>query len=444
MERADAWYSGDVDYEDRQDSNLLYLTGINQEETILVLMPGNKSGREILFVREPDPTREHWEGHVLTKTEITALSGVATVYYRSEFEPFLSAMFGAQAYGGARMASSGEYDTFFTAVRAGRARLGLPLGERPAPSARLTEPYEFARQARERYLNVAFVDSVPMLTELRQVKTLYEQTIMEQSGRISSDAHKAGMRAARPGKFEYEVEAAIEFVYLSNGAMSPGYPSIVGSGPNATVLHYNASSRQMQPGDLLLVDAAANFQGYTVDITRTYPVGGRFTDAQKDIYRIVLAAQEAGMRAVRVGGTRADVENAAAEVIKAGLLKLGLITDASGQQFRTWYTHGAVHWIGIDVHDVGDYQRPLASGMAFVIEPGIYIRQDALDNLSDTPANRAFKEKVRPAVEKYQRIGVRVEDSFVLTDSGLKNLSADVPKTIEDVERFLASAPGSR
>ncbi|HTV00241.1 MAG TPA: M24 family metallopeptidase, partial [Luteitalea sp.] len=240
--------------------------------------------------------------------------------------------------------------------------------------------------------------------------------------------------------YEYQVEAAIEHAYLSNGAMSWGYPSIVGSGPNATILHYNASSRQMQAGDILLVDAAGSYKGYTVDITRSYPVSGTYTPAQKDLYQLVLAAQEAGMKAATIGNTTRDVEKAAEEVVKAGLLKLGLITDAKGEQFRTWYTHGICHWIGMDVHDVGDYKRPLAAGMTFVVEPGVYIRPRALDDLADTPENRAFKTAVGPAVQKYAQIGVRVEDSFLLTETGLVRLSSAVPRTVEEVETFMKGA----
>jgi Xaa-Pro aminopeptidase len=430
-------YSLDVDYEYRQDSNLLYLTGLNQPGTTLVLMPGNKTQREILFVSEPDPRREHREGHILTKEEATAASGIAAVYYAGQLEPFLAAMFGRTSFGDPKFADTREYETFFSGVAAGRANLALPLGPPPQPSAPLGAAYEFANKARERYLGVAVTDTWPILSNLRQVKTPYELTVLDQSAAISSDAHLAGMRATRPGRYEYEVEAEIERTYLSRGAMSWGYPSIVGSGPNATILHYEASSRQMQDGDLLLVDAAANFQGLTVDITRTYPVNGRFTEAQKDIYRVVLAAQEAGVRAAQAGNKTADITKAAAEVAKAGLLKLGLITDASGEQYRTWYTHGIIHWIGMDVHDVGDYDRALAPGMTFVIEPGLYIRPQALDVLPDTPENRAFKAAVAPAVAKYRNIGVRVEDSFAITATGLKNLSAKVPKSIEDVERTL-------
>ena len=430
-------YSLDVDYEFRQDSHLLYLTGIAQEETTLVLIPGAATVREVLFVRQPDARREHRNGHILTKEEVTAQSGVKTVYFVNEFEPFVTALFNQRVYGARRNEVSTEFDTFFAAVTGSRARLALPFGPRPAPSAPLTAPYEFAAKVRDRFLGVSFLDTFPLISGLRQVKSPYEQSIMTRSGGISSTAHKAGMATARPGRYEYEVEAAIEQVYLTNGAMNPGYPSIVGSGPNATILHYGASSRQMQAGELLLVDAAGSYDGYTIDITRSYPVSGTFSEAQKDIYRLVLEAQEAGMRAARAGNRTADVEKAAEEVVKAGLLKLGLITDATGDQFRTWYTHGICHWIGMDVHDVGDYQRPLAPGMTFVVEPGLYIRPQALDELPDTPANRAFRTAVLPAVQKYALIGIRVEDSFLLTETGLTSLSSAVPRTIEEIEAYM-------
>jgi Xaa-Pro aminopeptidase len=282
-------------------------------------------------------------------------------------------------------------------------------------------------------------DASPVLAELRQIKTPYEQEIIRKSALISSEAHKAGMRAAAPGKFEYEVEAAIEEVYLRNGAMSWGYPSIVGSGPNATILHYEKSSRQMQAGEVLLVDAAANYQGLTVDITRSYPISGHFSPAQRELYEIVYAAQEAGIKAAKIGARPQDIQNACDEVLRAGLFKLGLVTEATGTQFKIWSTHGVTHWIGLDVHDVGVRGKPLAAGMTFVIEPGIYIREAALDDLPKTPANAAFASAVRAAVQKYKNIGIRIEDSFLLTDTGLEQLSRGVPRTVEEVERFLGS-----
>ena len=437
-------YSTDVNYEYRQDSNLLYLAGLDQEETILVLMPGAATKKEVIFVREPNARREHWNGHTLTKEEVTAQTGVETVYFLSQFEPFITAMFNARSFGMRRGETTTEWNAFQGEVKAGRSKLALLFGPRPAPSQELPEAYAWAARFRDRFFGVAMVDAKPIVDEQRQIKTPYEQKVLERSVAISSDAHKAGMKAASPGKFEYEVEAAIEKVYLENGAMSWGYPSIVGSGPNSTTLHYEASSRKMEPGDLLLVDAAANYEGLTGDITRTYPVSGAFTPVQKDIYQLVLAAQEAAIAAARAGNKTQDIEKASEEVVRAGLLRLGLITDAKGEQFRTWYTHGISHWIGMDVHDVGDYERPLAPGMAFTIEPGIYVRPQALDDMPDNPANRDFKAKVAPAVAKYRNIGVRIEDSFLITDTGLKRLSAGVPRTIEEVEAWLKPSPAAR
>ena len=349
-------YSHDVDYEYRQDSTLFYLTGIDQEETILVLMPGNRTRREILFVRSPDPRREHWNGHSFTIQEATAQSGIEVVYHTPEFERFFTGMLARRPYGFNNQFQEGiaEYAAFFEAVAAERAKLALLLQPVATLSGPLGPTHEFARQVRDRYAGIRISDAADTLWRLRQVKTPYEQRILTRSVEISVEAHRAGMRAAKPGAYEYEVESAIEAVYLRNGAMAPGYPSIVGSGPNATVLHYSKSSRKMEPGDLLLVDAAGSFQYMTGDITRTYPVSGTFNPLQRELYTVVLAAQEAGIKAARVGARTADVEAASAAVVRDALLKFGLITEASGDQFRTWYTHGIVHFIGMDVHDVGD------------------------------------------------------------------------------------------
>jgi Xaa-Pro aminopeptidase len=425
-------YSTDVEYEYRQDSNFLYLTGIDQPESILILMPGNRTRKEVLFVREADARREHWEGHSLTPAEAGAASGISQVMTINQFEPFVAAMLSKRPFGGA----ADEYESFFTAVTDGRARLSVLLEPQMSLTAAAGQAREFAARLRDRFFGFTVQDATPILNELRQIKTAYEQDVMRRSVAISSEAHKAGMREAAPGKFEYEVEAAIENVYLRNGAMSWGYPSIVGSGPNSTILHYNRSSRKMDAGDVLLVDAAANYQGYTGDITRTYPIGGTFSREQRDIYQIVLAAQDAGIAAAKAGNRFADIQAACDGVLRAGLVKLGLVTETTGQQFKIWSTHGVSHWIGMDVHDVGT-ARPLAAGMTFVIEPGIYIREAALDNLPKTLENAAFIEKVRPVVQKYKNIGVRIEDSFLLTEKGLEQLSAAVPRTLEEVERFM-------
>jgi Xaa-Pro aminopeptidase len=438
-------YSHDVEYEFRQDSTLYYLTGIDQEETILVLMPGNRTRREILFVREPNPRREHWNGHSLTVDEAKAESGIETVYNTPQFEMFLTSMLTRRPFGFERMLQNGveEYGAFFDAVANGRARLSLLLQPAAGLSGPLPEPHEFAKQIRDRFPGIAVGDATEMLWRLRQIKTPYERKVLTRSLEISSEAHRAGMRTARPGVWEYEVESAIEAVYLRNGAMTPGYPSIVGSGPNATILHYSKSNRQMEAGDLLLVDAAGSYQYLTGDITRTYPVSGRFSPLQREIYSLVFEAQEAGIRAAKAGNKPADIEAAAAQVVREGLLKLGLITDAKSEQFRIWYTHGIVHYIGMDVHDVGDRNRPLEAGTAFVIEPGIYIREQALAALPATPENIAFINAVKPAVAKYKNIGVRIEDSFLLTETGLTRLSSSAPRTIEEIESFMRTQPTS-
>lgn len=429
-------YSRDVDYEYRQDSDLLYLTGVEQPETILVLVPGSRTRKEILFIRPSNARAEHYVGHFLTVEEARAQTGIETVFLTTQFDDFVSSMFDRRPFGLSvdTARDDTDHEEFFRALDEGAGRLALRLESTPRFDMPVSNEYAFASRARERLIGVSIVNLAPAVHALRQVKTPYEQRVLRQSVDISAEAHIAGMKAARPDRYEFEVEAAIEQSYLARGAMSPGYPSIVGSGPNASTLHYSASSRQMREGDLLLVDAAANFRGQTGDITRTYPVGGRFTPPQREIYELVLAAQDAAMTAARVGNRTVDIERASEVVVKDGLLKLGLITDATGPQFRTWYTHGICHWIGMDVHDVGDYRRPLEPGMAFVIEPGLYIRREALAQLPDTPENRAFREKVAAAVERYQGIGVRLEDSFLLTDRELVRLSAKAPRTLKEIE----------
>lgn len=412
-------YSLDVDYPYRQESNLYYLTGIAQEETTLVMLPATatRERRDVLFIKPADPAREHWYGRTLTTADATTRSGVREVMTTAELEPFVEGVLERH--------------------EAARVALLAPPAAAGAPPEPPTREAEFAGHVRERFPQAQTLDATPVLSALRVVKTAYEQSILIKCLDISSDAQMAGMRVARPGAFEYEVKAAVEGAYMARGAVSWAYPSIVGSGPNATILHYPDADRQMRAGELLLVDAAANFDYMSGDITRTYPVSGRFTDTQKDIYSIVLEAQDAGAKVAREGSSLAAIHNRTVDVIKAGLLRLGLITDASGDQYKMWYTHGASHFIGIDVHDVGDWTARLEPGMAFTIEPGIYIRESALDALPKTAANAELIARIQPAVRKYADIGVRVEDSFLLEASGPRRLSAAVPRTIDDIETFL-------
>jgi Xaa-Pro aminopeptidase len=427
-------YSLDIDYEYRQDSNLYYLTGVTQSETMLVMMPGNTSVREILFVKDPNPVREHWTGHRLTAAEARARTGIDTVLSTSQFEPFMSAILARRGFD---PIDDRQATRFFDALTAGRAKVDLLLDPARGINDPLTPALEFARKIRDRFVGFQIADATKLLTDQRIVKTPYERTALIKSLEISSEAQMAGMRAAAPGAYEYEVKAAIEAVFRRRGAVSWSYPPIVGSGPNATILHYPGADRQMQAGDLLLVDAACNYQYLAGDITRTYPVSGTFTALQRDIYQIVLRAQDEAIATARPGVSLQDVHKKTVEVIKAGLLRLGLITDAAGDQYRMWSTHGASHYIGVDVHDVGDRGRPLEAGMAFTIEPGIYIRQSAIDALPRTPENDALIGKIQPAVTRYADIGVRVEDSFLLEETGLRRLSSASPRTIDEIEAFL-------
>ena len=429
-----ARYSRDIDYEYRQDSNLYYLTGLTQEDTMLVLMPGNQARREILFIKERNPALEHWRGKSLSVDEAKVLTGIDTVLTTNQFEPFVTAMLTHQGFGAI---GDQEAARFFDALAAGHARVDLLLDPDRGLNDPLTPPLEFAKKIREGFIGFETVDATKVLSDLRLVKTAYERKVLVTSFDISNDAQIAGMRAAHAGAFEYEVKAAVEAVFRARGAWGWSYPSIVGSGPNATILHYPEGDRQMQAGELLLVDAAANFQYMADDITRTYPVSGAYSQTQKDIYQIVLQAQDEGIKAARPGASLQTIHQRTVDVVKAGLLKLGLITDAGGDQYRIWYTHGASHYIGIDVHDVGDRAHPLEPGMAFTIEPGIYIRQSALDALPRTAENIAFIDKVQAAVKKYNDIGVRIEDSFLLEETGLRNLSAAVPKSVDAVEALL-------
>ncbi|MEO8256747.1 MAG: aminopeptidase P N-terminal domain-containing protein [Acidobacteriota bacterium] len=427
-------YSLDVDYEYRQDSNLYYLTAITQDSSVLVLMPGNVSRREILFIKDRDPAQEHWHGRLLSIEQARERTGIQTVLPTSEFEPFIAAMLSGRGSGGI---TAPEAARFFAALSTGRAHVALALDAGRSLAGPPSPPLQFVQRIRERFVGFDTIDAMPIFEDLRTIKTPYERKVLIKSLEISSLAQTAGMRAARPGAYEYEVKAAIEAVHRGRGAVSWSYPSIVGSGPNATILHYPDSDRQMQAGDLLLVDAACNYAYMSGDITRTYPVSGTFSPLQKDLYRIVLQAQEEGIAAARPGASLQDIHARTVEVIKAGLLKLGLITDARGDQYRLWYTHGATHFIGIDVHDVGNRTGPLKPGSAFTIEPGIYIRTGALETLPRTPDNLTFIEQVGSAVRRYADIGIRIEDSFLLEDGGLRNLSAAVPKTIDAIEAFL-------
>jgi Xaa-Pro aminopeptidase len=229
----------------------------------------------------------------------------------------------------------------------------------------------------------------------------------------------------------------VEYTFRRRNADFWGYPSIVGCGPNATTLHYEEAQGPVKPGQLLLMDVGAEYDHYTADVTRTFPVNGKFTKEQAEIYRIVYDAQEAVAKATKPGATFQQLSEIARNTIADGLLRLGLITEKS--QSGIFFMHGLGHWLGMNVHDVGRYGAPLRAGMVFTNEPGIYIREDALDYVKDTPESKAFVEKVRSVFERYKGIGVRIEDDMLVTESGVEWMTKNLPRKLEDVEAFVVA-----
>jgi Xaa-Pro aminopeptidase len=258
---------------------------------------------------------------------------------------------------------------------------------------------------------------------------------------ITTEAQERAWLAAQNAKWEYEIDAQVIYTFKLRNADHWGYPSIVGCGPNATTLHYIESQGAVQPGDLLLMDVGAEYGHYPADVTRTIPVSGKFTPAQAEIYEIVYEAQEAAAKVIKPGASISDVHRAATEVIKNGLFKVGLITDRKSNQYMLWFMHGTSHWLGMNVHDVGNSGVRLEAGMVFTNEPGIYVRPDALDRVAYgfTPEEWAkFKSAVRPAFEKYIGMGVRIEDDMLVTEDGRKWMTEALPRKLSDIEDFIA------
>lgn len=437
-------YSTDTDYEYRQESNLLYLTGLDERDVTLVLVPGAGGPREFLFVRARDAFSELWNGPIPSPEDVTRRTGVDHVFPQKSTEAldaFFRGLTGSSA-SPVTDAAGPEAAGRSAAPDAGAFRIVLLHDPaRPSNEPSVTRQIAWARDVAAGRPDTTIAGAGGVIERQRRVKTTYEQRVMRRAAEISAEAHIEGMRATRPGGWEYEVEAAIEHWFLKNGAMSWAYPSIVGSGPNATILHYIRSTRQMADGDLLLVDAAANFQGLTADITRTWPVNGRFTADQRALYDIVLAALEAGAGAARPGGSIDDVNRAVREVVGRGLLRVGLITDpqaATGRsaQIDLWFPHSPYHGIGMDVHESLGALEP---GVAFTIEPGIYVRPDTLERLAADPAQAALVQAIRPAVERFRDMGIRIEDTFLMTSMGLESLSAKAPKAPGEIERLVGS-----
>ncbi len=403
--------SRDTEYPFRQNSDLFYLTGFEEPDAVLVLVPGRRQGQVVFFCRERDPEMELWNGYRLGPEGAVAYLGVDDAFPIDDLDDILPGLI----EGTHRIYySMGHDDVFDQRVMGWVNQIRRLVRTGAAPPADFTD--------------LAF-----LLHEQRLIKSAAEVRVMRKAGEISAAAHIRAMQECRPGRYEYHLEASIQHTFAEHGARFPAYNSIVGSGANACVLHYTENADKMRAGDLVLIDAGCEYQGYAADITRTFPVSGEFSAEQRAIYDLVLEAQRAAIAKVRPGNTWNQPHDATVRVITRGLIKLGLLKGTErelikAEACRDFYMHRAGHWLGLDVHDVGEYRvggrwRQLEPGMVLTIEPGIYI---AADNTK--------------VPKRWRGIGVRIEDDVVVTEKGCDVLTEDVPKRADEIEALMKRA----
>ena len=448
-------YANDVDYPYRQENNLYYLTNLKQKGATLVLLPGNTKIREILFLPRRNALAETWTGHMYSPEEANQLSGVREIWQASEFDSFIKSLRNRQPYRpkpenifmsdlpkDMPMTNDNGYTALFDAAAKNEAGMYL-LVPGSGESREYKQEQRFAADWAQTASGFSVKNAWPVFSEMRLVKSPMELRILQHAIDISIEAHQRAWAIAGEAKWEYEVDAIMAYTFKLRNADNWGYPDIVGCGPNATTLHYIESQGAVKPGELLLMDVGAEYDHYTADVTRTFPVNGKFSPHQAELYQIVYDAQEAVASASKPGATLSDVSRAGTEVIKDGLLKVGLITDkTSMQQHRLWFMHGTSHWLGMNVHDVGGPAK-IVPGVVFTNEPGIYIRPDALDQMPPGWKQEdwdKFKAAVRPAFEKYKGIGVRIEDDLLITPDGVKWMTEALPRKLSEIEDFIAKA----
>ncbi len=440
-------------YPFRQSSDFYFLTGFPEPDAVAVFNPSHPTERYVLFVRPKDREREIWDG------------------YRAGVEGAIG------DYGADAAYPIADLKTKLRQHAVGRTRVFYALGN-PRWDETIVELLENVGDQRVRSgVTVPSVieNPAPILHEMRLVKTAPEAEWLAEACRISAEAHKEAMRFTRPGVYEYQAQAVLEYVFRQMGSPRDGYPSIVGSGPNACILHYIENRRRMEDGDLVLIDAGAEYGQFSADITRTFPVNGTFTAPQRAIYDIVLAAQQAAFTECRPGGTLAAQHTAARTVIADGLADLGVLPRSAQDSFRMghereFFMHGTGHWLGLDVHDAGRYRvdrRPmvLQPGMAFTVEPGVYLDpkrpvvefalldydEDAQRELFHEIGREAARRQLDEAKESADKIsheipaeflgiGVRIEDDILITEDGHRNLTAGVPSDPAAVEAVCAEA----
>ncbi len=398
--------NADTHYDYRYDSHFYYLTGFTEPEAVLVLVAGDKM-QSILFCREQNPEREVWDGHRYGPDAATEKFGFDAAYPITQLDEKLIEMMGNQPVLFYPVGTDTDWD----------ARI-LKLREAVKEKARtgIRAPNEI-RDVRE------------LLDEMRLIKDMHELDIMRQAANISCDAHRRAMCFTRPGQFEYEVESELLHEFCRHGARHPAYTSIVAGGANACTLHYVGNNARLNDGDLLLIDAGCELDGYASDITRTFPVNGKFSTAQKDVYEIVLAAQTAAISAAKPDRQWNAPHEVALRVLAQGFIDLKLCQGSvesvlESESYKQFYMHRTGHWLGMDVHDVGEYKigdqwRPLQSGMTLTVEPGCYIRP------SDSVPKALWN------------IGIRIEDDVLITAQGNEVLTQAAPKTVSDIEEVM-------
>ncbi len=404
----EATRSNDTAYRFRQDSDFLYLTGFEEPEAIAVIAPGREH-KFTMFLRPRDPEREIWDGRR------AGLEGAKTEYGADESFSIV------------------EFDVKLHDILDGAEKLYYRLGVNPDLDDTIIRQIARMRALNRKPIHPpqTIVDPATIVHEMRVLKSDEEIELMQRAADIAAEAHCEAMKAARAGMKEYEVEALIELIFKRRGAAAPAYTSIIGAGANATVLHYINNDGELRDGELLLIDAGAEYKGYASDITRTFPVNGKYTKPQRDIYDLVLKAQMACVELVRPGTTHDQLKAHSIEVLTEGLVELGLLQGKpedliKEKKYEKFYMHGLGHMLGIDVHDVGRYyfdkeSRALEPGVVMTVEPGLYIAPDA----KDVPA-------------EYLGIGVRIEDDVLCTANGPRVLTHKVPKQAEEIETLMA------
>ena len=401
--------SRDTHYPYRQDSDLLYLTGFPEPEAVLVLVPGRRHGEVILFCRERDPEREGWDGPRFGPEGAIEAFGLDDAYPITDLDDILPGLLEGRSRVYYHFGRDQEFDLKLIGWL-NRVRAMVRQGAQP--------PHEFLELGH-------------LLDELRLFKDRDELKLMQRAADISVMAHRAAMRVVRPGIREHGLQAALERVFRQHDA-EPAYTSIVGAGSNACVLHYRSNNAQALDGDLVLVDAGAEYRGYASDITRTFPVNGRFNKEQRALHDLVGAAQAAALAQARPGVAYEAGHVAAVETLTEGLLKLGLLKgrlekNLADGSYKRFYRHKTGHWLGLDVHDVGEYRidgesRLLEPGMVFTIEPGLYVSEN--DETVDA---------------KWRGIGIRTEDDVLVTREGCEVLTDALARSAEEIEDFMAS-----